>query len=125
MIYSLTTLREFYREDPDGSRPIAYVQDDLPGGAGIRVRASGVTVREGDRVNVVGIMTQTSDNGIAFKNNGEREVLASQVSVISSGNPTPPPPSWPYAAKTTRTMQKGPSVPGPFRSSLFRSSIGL
>lgn len=68
-----------------------YVQDPIPGGAGLRVRVSGVTVREGDRVNVVGTMYQTSDNGISVRNNGEREVLASSVTVIGTGANTPPP----------------------------------
>lgn len=68
-----------------------YVQDDVPGGAGLRVRVSGVTVHEGDRVGVIGTLQQASDNGILVYNNGEREILASQVTVLTSGNATPPP----------------------------------
>ncbi len=72
-------------------RPFFYVQDDAPGGAGLRVRMSGVTVHEGDRVNVAGTMAQVTDNGIAVRNNGEREIAASQVTVIGTGATTPPP----------------------------------
>ncbi len=68
-----------------------YVQDEAAGGAGIRVRVSGVTVREGDRVSVLGVLQQASDNGITVRNNGEREILAWQTTVLSSGNATPPP----------------------------------
>lgn len=68
-----------------------YVQDPTAGGAGIRVRVSGVTVHEGEKVNVLGTMYQASDNGISVRNNGEREIVASQVTVTGIGARTPPP----------------------------------
>jgi len=70
---------------------VFYVQDNVPGGAGLRVRVSGVTVHEGDTVSVLGTMYQTSDNGIAVRNTGEREVLTSQVTVTGIGKAVPAP----------------------------------
>lgn len=69
-----------------------YVQNDHPGGAGIRVRVNdGTTVHEGDRVSVTGRLVQASDNGIEVSNNGEREIIGTIINILSSGNPVPAP----------------------------------
>lgn len=72
---------------------VFYIEDDTPGverAAGIRVRALGTVVNEGDRIDVVGRIQQTSE-GIASDHAGEREISAEQVSVRSSGDPVPRP----------------------------------
>lgn len=68
---------------------VFYIQDD-DRSAGIRVRSFGTTVQEGDRVNVTGRLAQSSE-GNASNHCGEREVLADQVTVLSSGNLLPRP----------------------------------
>lgn len=71
---------------------VFYIQEDSPGAertCGIRVRSS-TTVREGDRVTVIGRVTQSSE-GAPSAHGGEREIVAEQVTIESSGNPLPRP----------------------------------
>lgn len=67
---------------------VFYIEDDGQGverAAGIRVRSS-TAVREGDRVDIIGRITQTSE-GRVTAHTGEREIAAERVTVRSSGNP--------------------------------------
>lgn len=68
---------------------VFYIQDD-DRTAGIRVRAFGTSVTEGDRVDVTGRITQTSE-GTLSDHCGEREIAAESVTVRSSGNLVPEP----------------------------------
>jgi len=71
---------------------VFYIEDDTPGAecaAGIRVRSL-AGVLEGDRVDVVGRIAQTSE-GNPSAHNGEREISAEQITVNSSGNAVPKP----------------------------------
>ncbi|MCX6376556.1 MAG: hypothetical protein NTU88_11080, partial [Armatimonadetes bacterium] len=68
---------------------VFYTQDD-DRIAGIRVRAFGTSVTEGDRVDVTGRIAQTSE-GMPSDHCGEREIAAESVSVRSSGNLVPDP----------------------------------
>jgi hypothetical protein len=72
---------------------IFYIEDDTPGAyraAGIRVRCADQVVREGDRVDVIGRIGQSSE-GNPSDHAGEREINAPQVTIRSSGNPVPRP----------------------------------
>lgn len=56
-------------------KPFCYIQDDS---GGIRVRTS-VSVRQGDRISVLGTSQRASDNGVQVLRNGEREINASSI----------------------------------------------
>jgi len=68
---------------------VFYMQDD-DRTAGIRVRALSPAVHEGDRVDVVGRIAQTSE-GTPSDHLGEREIVAEQITIRSSGNLVPKP----------------------------------
>lgn len=57
--------------------PFFYIQDDT---GGIRVRTT-QTVHQGDRVTVLGTMGRATDNGTATQQCGEKEIVASEVTV--------------------------------------------
>lgn len=68
---------------------VFYIQED-DRSAGIRVRALAPTVNEGDRVDVTGRISQSSE-GVLSDHCGEREIIADQVTPRSSGNIMPKP----------------------------------
>ena len=68
---------------------VFYIQDD-DRSAGIRVRGLGTSVQECDRVDVTGRLSQSSEGNLS-DHCGEREILAEQVIVRSSGNLAPRP----------------------------------
>lgn len=66
---------------------VFYIEDDGVGvkrAAGIRVRSS-TLVHEGDRVDVIGRIAQTTEGKVSA-HGGEREIAADQVTIQSSGN---------------------------------------
>ena len=72
---------------------IFYIEDDSVGAeraAGIRVRYSALAAAEGDRVDVVGRITQTNE-GTVSDHTGEREIAATSVTRKSTGNTLPKP----------------------------------
>ncbi|MDH7601689.1 MAG: hypothetical protein QHI38_06025 [Armatimonadota bacterium] len=74
----------------DAFGQIFYIQDNISGGAGIRVRTD-QTVQEGDVVDVWGSIAQASEGGSSTNHNCEREIVANSVVVKSQGNPVPRP----------------------------------
>ncbi len=56
-------------------KPFCYIQDDS---GGIRVRTT-ASVRQGDRISVLGTSQRASDNGVSVLRNGEREISASAI----------------------------------------------
>jgi len=69
-------------------RNFFYLQDST---GGIRVRQDPlqVTVRQGDKVDISGWIQRASDNGIATRWEGEKEILAVTLDVIGSNLPVP------------------------------------
>ena len=79
--------------------PAIYVQENRSGGAGVRVRTDGSTIVRpdggdlalGDKVAVKGYLRQVSDNGLTTAHVGERELVATAITVSSSDNAVPTP----------------------------------
>jgi hypothetical protein len=68
------------------SNGMVYIQEDN-GGPGMRVRYYNSTVREGDRIDVAGLIAQTTDSLAGVLHNGEREIQSESVTVRPSHGP--------------------------------------